>query len=40
MTLSRLERQSDMLVSTLDEVARGLGGRLRIFAELPDLPCT
>ena len=38
VTLSRLERQSDMLISTLSEVVRGLGGRLRIVAELPDRP--
>lgn len=38
VTLSRLERQSDMLISTLAEVMRGLGGRLRIVAELPDRP--
>lgn len=38
VTLSRLERQSDMLISTLNEVVRGLGGRLRILAELPDRP--
>jgi transcriptional regulator with XRE-family HTH domain len=38
VTLSRLERQSDMLISTLSEVMRGLGGRLRIVAELPNRP--
>jgi transcriptional regulator with XRE-family HTH domain len=38
VTLSRLERQSDMLISTLNEVVRGLGGRIRIVAELPDRP--
>lgn len=38
VTLSRLERQSDMLISTLSEVVRGLGGRLRIVAELPNRP--
>ena len=38
VTLSRLERQSDMLISTLSEVVRGLGGRLRIVAELPARP--
>jgi len=36
--LSRLERQSDMLISTLNEVVRGLGGRVRIVAELPNRP--
>ena len=38
VALSRLERQSDMLVSTLSDVVRGLGGRLRIVAELPGRP--
>ena len=38
VTLSRLERQSDMLISTLNEVVRGLGGRIRILAELPNRP--
>jgi transcriptional regulator with XRE-family HTH domain len=38
VTLSRLERQSDMLISTLDKVVRGLGGRVRILAELPNRP--
>ena len=36
VTVSRLERQSDMLISTLNEVVRGLGGRIRIVAELPN----
>jgi transcriptional regulator with XRE-family HTH domain len=34
-TVSRMERQSDMLISTLDQVVRALGGRVRIVAELP-----
>lgn len=34
-TVSRMERQSDMLISTLDHVVRALGGRVRILAELP-----
>lgn len=34
-TISRMERQSDMLISTLDKVVRALGGRVRILAELP-----
>jgi DNA-binding XRE family transcriptional regulator len=38
VTLSRMERQSDMLISTLNEVVRGLGGRVRIVAELPNRP--
>jgi DNA-binding XRE family transcriptional regulator len=38
VALSRLEKQTDMLLSTLDEVVRGLGGRVRIVAELPNRP--
>ena len=34
-TVSRMERQSDMLISTLDQVVHALGGRVRILAELP-----
>lgn len=34
-TVSRVERQSDMLISTLDKVVHALGGRVRIVAELP-----
>ncbi len=34
-TVSRIERQSDMLISTLDHVVRALGGRVRILAEVP-----
>ncbi|HEX4172320.1 MAG TPA: helix-turn-helix transcriptional regulator [Acetobacteraceae bacterium] len=34
-TVSRIERQSDMLISTLDRVVHALGGRVRIVAELP-----
>jgi transcriptional regulator with XRE-family HTH domain len=34
-TISRMERQSDMLISTLDQVVHALGGRVRIVAELP-----
>ena len=34
-TVSRMERQSDMLISTLDKVVHALGGRVRIVAELP-----
>ncbi|MBI4921113.1 MAG: hypothetical protein HY834_05145 [Devosia nanyangense] len=33
--VSRLERRSDMLISSLNTYVRGLGGRLRIVAELP-----
>ena len=34
-TISRMEAQSDMLMSTLGEVIEGLGGRVRVVAELP-----
>jgi transcriptional regulator with XRE-family HTH domain len=34
-TVSRMERQSDMLISTLDQIVRALGGRIRLVAELP-----
>jgi len=34
-TISRMERQSDMLISTLDKVVHAHGGRVRILAELP-----
>ena len=34
-TVSRMERQSDMLISTLDKVVHALGGCVRIVAELP-----
>lgn len=34
-TVSRMERQSDMLISTLDQVVHALGGRVRLVAELP-----
>ena len=34
-TVSRMERQSDMLISTLDKIVHALGGRVRIVAELP-----
>jgi ParB-like chromosome segregation protein Spo0J len=33
--ISRMEAQSDMLMSTLGEVVAGLGGRVRVVAELP-----
>jgi hypothetical protein len=33
--VSRMERRSDMLVSTLDAYVRGVGGRLRLIAEMP-----
>jgi len=34
-TISRMEAQSDMLMSTLGQVVEGLGGRISIMAELP-----
>jgi len=37
-TISRMEAQSDMLMSTLGEVIEGLGGRVRVVAELPGRP--
>lgn len=33
--ISRMEQQSDMLLSTLSQVVEGLGGKIRIVAELP-----
>jgi hypothetical protein len=35
-TISRMEQQSDMLLSTLDHVIAALGGRLRLVVELPN----
>jgi ParB-like chromosome segregation protein Spo0J len=37
-TISRMEAQSDMLLSTLGQVVEGLGGRVRVVAELPGRP--
>jgi len=34
--VSRLERRRDMLISTLREVVRALGGELRLSAVFPD----
>ena len=34
-TISRMEAQSDILMSTLGQVVEGLGGRISIMAELP-----
>ena len=34
-TISRMEAQSDMLMSTLGQVVEGMGGRLSIVAEMP-----
>ena len=36
--VSRMESQSDMLLSTLDKAVKGLGGRVRVVAELPGRP--
>ncbi|MCE7028997.1 helix-turn-helix domain-containing protein [Jiella avicenniae] len=33
--VSRLENRDDMLLSTLNEYVEGLGGRLRVIAEMP-----
>lgn len=35
-TLSRLESQDDMQISTLDRLIRALGGQLEIIAHLPN----
>ena len=37
-SVSRMEKQSDMLISTLDRVVHAMGGRVRIVAELPGRP--
>ncbi len=37
-SVSRMEKQSDMLISTLDEIVHAMGGRVRIVAELPGRP--
>ena len=34
-SISRMEDQSDMLLSNLDQIVSALGGRVRILAELP-----
>jgi hypothetical protein len=34
--VSRLERRRDMLISTLQEVVRALGGELRLSVVFPD----
>ena len=34
-TISRMEAQSDMLMSTLGQVVEGMGGRFSIVAEMP-----
>jgi hypothetical protein len=35
--VSRLERRDDMLLSSLNAYVRGLGGRLKLVAELPEV---
>jgi transcriptional regulator with XRE-family HTH domain len=36
--VSRIERRSDMNLSTLRSYVEGVGGKLRIMVELPDQP--
>lgn len=36
--ISRLEKRSDMLLSTLQHYVEGMGGRLELIAEFPDRP--
>jgi len=36
--ISRLEKNSDMLLSTLNSYVEALGGKLRLTVELPDKP--
>jgi hypothetical protein len=37
-SVSRMEKQSDMLISTPDEIVHAMGGRVRIVKELPGRP--
>lgn len=37
-TISRLEKRSDMLLSTLRQYVEGMGGRLELVARFPDRP--
>jgi transcriptional regulator with XRE-family HTH domain len=37
-SVSRLERRSDVLISTLRDAVRAMGGDVRIVAEFPDRP--
>jgi hypothetical protein len=37
-TISRIERRSDMLLSTLHRYAEAMGGKLELVAEFPDRP--
>lgn len=36
--ISRLEKRSDMLISTLNKYIKGMGGTLKLTAEFPDRP--
>lgn len=36
--VSRLEKRSDLLISTLQKYVRNMGGELRLIAEFPDRP--
>jgi hypothetical protein len=37
-TISRIERRSDMLLSTLRRYVEAMGGKLELVAEFPDRP--
>ena len=37
-TISRLEKRSDMLLSTLRQYVEGMGGRLELVAQFPNRP--
>ena len=37
-TVSRIERRTDLLLSTLSSYVEAVGGRLRLIAEFPDRP--
>jgi DNA-binding XRE family transcriptional regulator len=37
-SVSRLERRSDLLLSTLQETVKAMGGKLSLVAEFPDRP--
>lgn len=36
--ISRIEKRSDLLLSTLTKYVEGMGGKLRLVAEFPDSP--
>ena len=38
VTISRLEKRSDMLLSTLRHYVEGMGGTLQLVAQFPDRP--